>query len=141
MLLHQVSVPVTDVSRAVEFYRSLLKDEPIAVFDPPGLAFFRLGETRLLLDAAAGEEAADLSGGLIYLRVPNVAEAVENLRSEGTEIHGEPHIIFDDPDGTFGAAGEVEWMAFIKDPDGNTIGLASRAPADRASSILPDRRA
>jgi catechol 2,3-dioxygenase-like lactoylglutathione lyase family enzyme len=133
MLLHQVAVPVKDVDRAVEFYRSLLEDEPIAVFDPPGLAFFRLGETRLLLDAAAGEEAANVGGGLIYLRVPNVAEAVENLRSAGTEIHGEPHVIFDDTEGTFGAAGEVEWMAFIKDPDGNTIGLASRAPTDRSA--------
>ena len=131
MLLHQVAVPVKDVARAVDFYRSLLGDEPIAVFDPPGLAFFRLGETRLLLDAAADEESSDLSGGLIYVRVPNVAEAVENLRAQGTEIQGEPHIIFDDTDGTFGDAGEVEWMAFIKDPDGNTIGLASRAPADR----------
>ena len=133
MLLHQVAVPVKDVARAVDFYRSLLDDEPIAVFDPPGLAFFRLGETRLLLDAAAGDEAGNLGGGLIYLRVPNVAEMVETLRGEGIEIHGEPHVIFDDTDGTFGAAGEVEWMAFIKDPDGNMVGLASRAPADRPS--------
>jgi methylmalonyl-CoA/ethylmalonyl-CoA epimerase len=131
MLLHQVAVPVKDVARAVAFYRSLLDDEPIAVFDPPGLAFFRLGETRLLLDAAAGEEADNLGAGLIYLGVPNVAEAVETLRGEGVEIQGEPHIIFDDAEGTFGEAGEVEWMAFIKDPDGNMIGLASRAPADR----------
>jgi methylmalonyl-CoA/ethylmalonyl-CoA epimerase len=131
MLLHQVAIPVKDMARALDFYRSLLDDEPIAVFDPPGLAFFRLGETRLLLDAAAGAESGDVGGGLIYLRVLNVAEVVENLRERGTEIQGEPHIIFDDTDGTFGDAGEVEWMAFIKDPDGNTIGLASRAPADR----------
>ena len=131
MLLHQVAVPVKDVARAVDFYRSLLEDEPIAVFDPPGLAFFRLGETRLLLDAAAGDDGGNLGGGLIYLRVPNVAELVEALRAKGTEIQGEPHVIFDDTEGTFGAAGEVEWMAFIKDPDGNTIGLASRALVDR----------
>jgi len=137
MLLHQVAVPVKDVARAVDFYSSLLDDEPIAVFDPPGLAFFRLGETRLLLDAAAGEDGGNLGGGLIYLRVPNVAEAVEKLRSTGTEIQGEPHIIFDDTEGTFGEAGEVEWMAFIKDPDGNTIGLASRAPTDRQARSRP----
>ena len=31
-----------------------------------------------------------------------------------------------DREGQFGPAGEEEWMAFLKDPAGNTIGLVTR---------------
>lgn len=51
MILHQVAQHVDDLDRAVDFYSRLLGSPPTGVFDPPGLAFFRLGDTRLLLDA------------------------------------------------------------------------------------------
>lgn len=34
-------------------------------------------------------------------------------------------MIFDDAEGTFGEPA-IEWMAFVKDPEGNLVGLASR---------------
>jgi hypothetical protein len=36
-----------------------------------------------------------------------------------------------DDDGTFGPAGTEDWMAFCKDPSGNTIGLVERRAAAR----------
>jgi hypothetical protein len=39
-----------------------------------------------------------------------------------------PTLVHRDAAGEFGPAGESEWMAFLKDPAGNTIGLVERKP-------------
>lgn len=123
MLLHQVAQRVEDLERAVGFYSRLLGSEPLAVFDPPGLAFFDLDGTRLLLDRVA-------PSALVYLRVDDVRESVERLRDQGVEIDTEPHVILRDEQGTFGPAGHDEWMAFLRDSEGNQVGLASQNPPD-----------
>jgi methylmalonyl-CoA/ethylmalonyl-CoA epimerase len=117
--LHQVAQRVEDLDRAVEFYTKVLGGELMARFEPPGLAFVRMGEVRLMLEKAA-------PAGLIYLRVADVRTATEELRRTGVTIDTEPHRIHIDTDGVFGTAGEEEWMAFIKDSEGNLVGLASR---------------
>jgi methylmalonyl-CoA/ethylmalonyl-CoA epimerase len=119
MQLHQVAQRATDLDRAVAFYSRLLGADPLAVFDPPGLAFFDLGGTRLLLDRLA-------PSALVYLRVDDVREAVQRLRAEGVTVDTEPHVIFHDEQGTFGPADHDEWMAFIRDSEGNQVGLASQ---------------
>ena len=124
MNLHQVAQHADDLERAVDFYTQLLGEGPIAVFDPPGLAFFRLGSTRLLLEREA-------SPALIYLRVDDVRAKVEELRAAGVSIATEPHIIFTDDEGQFGEQGANEWMAFITDSEGNLVGLASQNHPDR----------
>jgi methylmalonyl-CoA/ethylmalonyl-CoA epimerase len=117
--LHQVAQHVDDLERATEFYTRLLGEPPIATFDPPGLVFFRLGETRLLLEQGA-------PSALIYLRVDDVRVTVEQLRGDGVSIANEPHVIFTDDNGLFGPAGAQEWMAFFTDSEGNLVGLASQ---------------
>jgi methylmalonyl-CoA/ethylmalonyl-CoA epimerase len=123
VILHQVAQHVVDLERATAFYTRLLGEPPIATFDPPGLVFFRVGDTRLLLERGS-------PSAMIYLRVDDVRETVERLRAEGVSIANEPHIIFSDTDGIFGHAAANEWMAFITDSEGNLVGLASQnAPA------------
>ena len=119
MILHQVAQHVDDLERATAFYTRLLGDPPIATFDPPGLVFFRLGDTRLLLERGA-------PSALVYLRVDDVRTTVEQLRADGVSIANEPHVIFTDENGLFGPAGAQEWMAFITDSEGNLVGLASQ---------------
>jgi predicted enzyme related to lactoylglutathione lyase len=126
MQLAQVAQRVTDLDRASAFYADLLGAAPDAVFDPPGLVFFHLGSTRLLLDRAA-------PSALIYLKVDDVRTAVADLRSRGVEVTTEPHLIFEHSDDTLGPAGTSEWMAFVADSEGNTVGLVSHnraAPVD-----------
>lgn len=121
--LHQVAQHADDLDRAVTFYTDVLGCELISRFDPPGLAFLRLGATRLLLDKAA-------PSALIYLRVDDVRATVQKLRSQGVTVDTEPHLIHTDTDGVFGESGWEEWMAFLRDSEGNLVGLASRhAPA------------
>jgi len=117
--LHQVAQRAKDLDRAVEFYTTVLGGELIARFEPPGLAFVRLGSARLLLEQAA-------PSALIYLRVPDVRETVSQLREDGVTIDTEPHLIYVDTDGSFGEKGIEEWMAFIRDSEDNLVGLASR---------------
>jgi hypothetical protein len=41
-------------------------------------------------------------------------------------VEAEPHVIHTDTEGQFGAAGGEEWMAFVRDPDDNLVGLVER---------------
>ena len=119
MILHQVAQHADDLDRAIAFYSRLLGEPPIATFEPPGLAFFRLGDTRLLIERGA-------PSALIYLRVDDVRSTIEQLRSDRVPIADEPHVIFTDENGMFGPAGAQEWMAFVTDSEGNMVGLASQ---------------
>jgi methylmalonyl-CoA/ethylmalonyl-CoA epimerase len=119
MDLHQIAQHADDLDRAVAFYTGVLGCELIARFDPPGLAFLRLGDARLLLDGSA-------PSALIYLRVEDVKAVAEELRAAGVAIESEPHLVHSDAGGAFGPVGWQEWMAFIKDSEGNLVGLASR---------------
>jgi methylmalonyl-CoA/ethylmalonyl-CoA epimerase len=117
--LHQVAQHVDDLDRAVTFYTKQLGCELISRFDPPGLAFLRLGSARLLLDK-------NVPSALIYLRVADVRATADKLRAAGVTIVTEPHLIHRDDDGAFGPPGWEEWMAFLLDSEGNLVGLASR---------------
>jgi methylmalonyl-CoA/ethylmalonyl-CoA epimerase len=119
--LRQVALRVENMDRAIEFYRDVVGLEFIARFEPPGLAFFDIAGTRLLLEAGA-------PSSLLYLGVDDVEEATERLRVAGVIIESEPHVIHVDDDGQFGPRGEAEEMAFIRDSEGNLIGLAGRRP-------------
>jgi methylmalonyl-CoA/ethylmalonyl-CoA epimerase len=123
MRLVQVAQHVEDLDRAVAFYEDLLGTKVAAQFDPPGLAFFLLDGTRLLLEKSA-------QPGLIYLEVDDVEFTTDELRKRGVTIESEPHVIFQHTDGTLGPVGTDEWMSFIRDSEGNTVGLVSYANSD-----------
>src|SRR5690349_1453986 len=115
MQLVQIAQHADDLERAAAFYRALLGAEPTAVFDPPGLLFFDLDGVRLLLDRNA-------PSALLYLRVENVHETIERLGAD-VEVVSHPHVIFTHEDDTLGPANHEEWQAFIRDSEGNTVGL------------------
>jgi methylmalonyl-CoA/ethylmalonyl-CoA epimerase len=122
MGLIQVAQHVDDLDRAAAFYETLLGQPPLARYDPPGLVFFSLGETRLLLEQGA-------SSAVLYIGVDDVRVRIEELRSAGVEVVAEPHVIFQHSDDTLGPAGTDEWMAFIRDSETNLVGLVSQLPA------------
>jgi methylmalonyl-CoA/ethylmalonyl-CoA epimerase len=115
MRLVQVAQRADDLGRAAAFYTALLGMEPTAEFDPPGLVFFDLDGVRLLLDCA-------VPSSLVYLRVEDVDAALTRL-GDRAELVTAPHVIFTHDDDTLGPAGHDEWHAFVKDSEGNTVGL------------------
>lgn len=117
--LIQVAQHAQDLDRAAAFYAQLLDAQPTAVYDPPGLLFFDLDGVRLLLERGA-------PSSVLYLEVDDVGSTIRSLQDRGVEIIAEPHVIYHHADDSLGPAGTDEWMAFIKDTEGNTVGLVSR---------------
>ena len=122
--LHQVMEPAEDLERAIAFYRDTLGLPFVAKFDPPGLAFFDLGGTRLMLSAIAEEETAR-PGSPLYFAVDDIEAATATLEARGVTIESGPHAIFKDEQGVFGPAGAEEWMAFFRDTEGNLLALVA----------------
>jgi len=117
--VHQIAQHCDDLDRAVAFYSSALGLPLIERFDPPGLAFFDLGNSRLLIEASA-------SPALLYLEVDDIDAARARLADAGVTFVDEPQLIFRDADGTFDRAGTEEWMTFFHDSEGNLLALVER---------------
>jgi methylmalonyl-CoA/ethylmalonyl-CoA epimerase len=131
MQLTQVAQHAEDLDRAAEFYTRFFGAEPAARFEPPGLLFFRLDNTRLLLERGA-------PSATLYLRVPSVRAKVDELRARGVQIDSEAHIIFTHENNDLGPAGHDEWQAFFTDSEGNGVGLVSFEPTRDAQEDHAD---
>lgn len=116
MSLVQVAQHAEDLERATRFYTELLGRGPLATYDPPGLVFFDLGGTRLMLETRA-------PSAVLYLRVDDIEAEVARLEEAGVTVTGRPHLIFAHEDDTLGPAGTEEWQAFVVDSEGNSVGL------------------
>jgi methylmalonyl-CoA/ethylmalonyl-CoA epimerase len=116
MRLVQVAQRAEDLGRASAFYADLLGASPAATYDPPGLVFFDLDGVRLMLEV-------NTTAAMLYLSVPDIEATIERLGANGVTIESEPHVIFSHEDATLGPAGTDEWQAFIRDSEGNLVGL------------------
>ena len=114
--LAQVAQRAEDLDRAQRFYTELLGREPAGRVDPAGLLFYAVGDTRLMLDLAA-------PSSVLYLEVSDLRGRVEQLRALGVVVENEPHVIFEHQDDSLGPAGSAEWQAFVRDSEGNLVGL------------------
>jgi methylmalonyl-CoA/ethylmalonyl-CoA epimerase len=117
--LYQVLQNATDLDRAVAFYQDVLGLRLLGKFNPPGLALFDAGGPRIMLSTEGNHN------GVIYLRVDDLHQTVEDLRAKGVAIESEPHVIYKDANGQIHPAGTEEWMAFFRDSEDNLVGLAS----------------
>ena len=110
----QIAVPVSDIERAIVFYRDVLGMR-FLFKAPPGLAFFALNGVRLLLDAPARAQVQN-SSSIIYYKVPDIQFACASLKARGLVFDQQPALIAKMPDHDL-------WMAFFKDPDQNLLAL------------------
>jgi catechol 2,3-dioxygenase-like lactoylglutathione lyase family enzyme len=113
MSLSQIARRVENLDRARAFWRDTLQLTELYAF--PGLAFFDLGGTRLMLRETGTRDEADI----LYLSTPDIAAAHAALVAKGAEWTGAPHMIHRHPDGA------EEWMAFFKDDEGRDLALHS----------------
>lgn len=120
MRVAQIAQHADDLDRASAWYAAFLRQQPAGRFDPPGLLFFIVDGSRLLLEQGA-------SSALVYFEVDDVRTRIEQLRADGVRVTTEPHVIFEHTDNTLGPAGTEEWMAFVEDSEGNSVGLISLA--------------
>lgn len=119
--LYQIAAPATDLDASIRFYRTTLNLELIyRTQGSPELAFFDLHTGRLML------ERSDSDSTTFYLWFNDLDEVIANVEKDGHEVIQRPFPIFEDVDGQFGSKGETEWLAFVADPSGNSIGLMTR---------------
>ena len=115
--LAQIGRHVADLDAARAWYGEVLGLELLYAF--PGMAFFRLGETRLYLqqaDKVVGES-------ILYFRVEDIHAAYRQLSDRGAEFINAPHMLHRHPDGT------EEWMAELRDGEQRPLALMAQVRA------------
>lgn len=118
--LHQVALTATNLDASVAFYRDVLGFKFMARFDPPGVAYFQLaGGTRLQLSVQSSQAS-------LYFAVDSVETAVAELKKRGVSFLHPPVMLQRDVNGELGKRGVEEWVAFFRDPAGNTLALVER---------------
>jgi methylmalonyl-CoA/ethylmalonyl-CoA epimerase len=113
----QIAVTVADIDRAVTFYQDVLGLELLFRF--PGLAFFTCGGVRLMLSKPEQPELAGTS--IIYYRVPSIQAAAKAIERRGVALLHQPSIAHRDERHEL-------WLAFLRDSEGNTVGLMQEVP-------------
>ena len=111
----QIAINCHDLKRATEFYRDTLGMRLLYEF--PGLAFFDCGGVRLML-AEPEKKEFDHPASTIYYRVGDIQQSARALTDKGVTLEHEPSIIAKMPDHDL-------WMFFVRDSEGNLIGLMS----------------
>jgi methylmalonyl-CoA/ethylmalonyl-CoA epimerase len=111
----QVAINVRDVQRAVEFYRDVLGLR--FLFQIPNSAFFDCGGLRLMLGTAEKPEF-DHPASILYYKVDDIHAAYASLQAAVADTVDAPHLIARMPDHEL-------WMFFVRDPEGNHLGLMS----------------
>jgi methylmalonyl-CoA/ethylmalonyl-CoA epimerase len=110
----QIALTVRDLGRAKDFYQNTLGMR--FLFDAGTMAFFQCGTIRLMIGLS--EESVSIGGTILYFRVPDIKKVHDALAEQGVAFVQPPHLVARMPDHEL-------WMAFLKDPEGNTLGLMS----------------
>ncbi|AXC09423.1 Glyoxalase/bleomycin resistance protein/dioxygenase [Acidisarcina polymorpha] len=118
----QIALTVQDLAISKEFYQNTLGMQ--FLFDAGTMAFFQCGTTRLMIGVA--EKPIHPEGTILYFRVSDIQEVCSVLVEKGVEFLQPPHLVAKMPDHDL-------WLAFLKDPSGNTLALMSEVGRDVTS--------
>jgi methylmalonyl-CoA/ethylmalonyl-CoA epimerase len=110
----QIALTVQNLAEAKIFYRDVL--ELKFLFEAGTMAFFQCGAVRLMIGEA--ERPSISEGTIIYFRVADLEATAHLLESRGTSFVQQPHLVAR-------MKSHDLWMAFLKDPAGNTLGIMS----------------
>jgi len=110
----QIASTVRDLVRAKDFYQNTLGMR--FLFDAGTMAFFQCGAIRLMIGLS--EEAIPIGGTILYFKVSDIQKVHGVLMEKGVAFVQPPHLVARMPDHEL-------WVAFLKDPEGNTLGLMS----------------
>lgn len=112
--IRQIAVTVSDVDRALSFYRDVLGLK--FLFNPsPNLAFLAAGSVRIMLSTPQGGGTVG-HNSILYFKVTDIAGAHGAIVGRGATNERGPLLAAKMPDHEL-------WIAFVRDPDGNVVGL------------------
>jgi len=111
----QIAITVQDLDRAVKFYHGTLGMK--LLFHLPQMAFFECGGVRLML-APPEKPEFDHPASVIYYKVADLAATHAARAAREVQFEAAPHLIARMADHDL-------WMAFLRDSEGNLLGLMS----------------
>src|SRR4051794_35213411 len=113
----QIAIVVSDVAKATRFYRDVLGLK-FLFSAGPNLAFLQAGAVRLMLTLPEGNISEAGKNSLLYFKVADLTATPSAILARGAVNERDPRMIAKMPDHEL-------WMAFVRDPDANIIGLMS----------------
>ena len=115
----QLLIPVTDLRRAIAFYRDTLGLR--FLFEaPPQMSFFQAGNVRLLVGVPEPGRSPE-RGSTVYFKVDDIHAVHRTLTARGVSFAAAPHLVHRAPTSEL-------WLAELRDPDGNGLALMSEVP-------------
>lgn len=112
--IRQIAITVSDVDVALAFYRDMLG--LAFLFQPaPTLAFLQAGDVRLMLTTPQGAGAVG-ANSILYFTVDDIVATQAALVARGATEERPPQLAARMPDHEL-------WTGFLRDPDGNLVGL------------------
>ena len=112
--IRQIAVTVANVEQALEFYRDVLG--LTFLFAPSDdLAFVQAGDIRIMLSTPQGAGAVG-ANSIIYFNVDAIEQTFDGFVANGAVSERPPALAAQMPDHEL-------WIGFLRDPDGNLIGL------------------
>ena len=110
----QIAITVSDVEKALTFYRDVLG--LTFLFSPaPTLAFLAAGSVRIMLSTPQGAGTVG-ANSILYFKVADITAVSAAIVSRGAIEERPPQLAAKLPDHEL-------WIGFIRDPDGNLVGL------------------
>lgn len=110
----QIAVIVSDVEKALGFYRDALGLEFLFGAGPE-LAFLNAGGIRLMLSTPQGAGSVG-NNSILYFKVTDIEAVYATIVARGGVSEREPQLVTKMPDHEL-------WIGFLRDPDGNLVGL------------------
>jgi predicted enzyme related to lactoylglutathione lyase len=112
--IQQIAITVSDVATALPFYRDVLG--LAFLFSPaPNLAFLAAGSVRIMLSTPQGAGTPG-HNSLLYFKVTDITATHATILGRGARNERGPQLTARMPDHEL-------WTAFVRDPDGNLVGL------------------
>jgi predicted enzyme related to lactoylglutathione lyase len=112
--IRQIAITVSDVSTALPFYRDVLG--LTFLFSPaPTLAFLAAGSVRIMLSTPQGAGTVR-HNSILYFKVTDIVAAHATIVGRGAKNERDPEPVAKMPDHEL-------WISFLRDPDGNLVGL------------------
>ena len=110
----QIALVVSDVAKATGFYRDVLG---LKFLFPagPNLAFLAAGGVRLMLSTPQGHGEAG-KNSILYFKVTDIVGTHAAILARGATNERAPQLTAKMPDHEL-------WIGFVRDPDGNLVGL------------------
>jgi len=112
--IRQIAITVSDVPATLAFYRDVLGLQ--FLFSPStNLAFLAAGSVRIMLSTPQGAGAVG-QNSILYFKATDIVATHAAVVARGAKNERAPQLAAKMPDHEL-------WIGFVRDPDGNLIGL------------------